>query len=63
MEQIVEERQESCSVVSKIVKIKLFRTRVEGVSQLEGELVGFECGSSSSTCVSKCHYRLLMDDY
>lgn len=61
--QIVENREESCSIVSKIVKIKIFRNRVEGGSKYEGEIVGFECSSSSKTCLSRCHYRMLMDDF
>lgn len=63
MELRVEERQETCSTVSKLVRIKIFRQVIEGTSQQEGEIVGFECNSSSSTCESKCHYRLLLEDY
>ncbi|MBP1760397.1 MAG: hypothetical protein H6Q63_1314 [Firmicutes bacterium] len=63
MELTVEERQETCSIVSKIVRLKIFRRVVEGASIQEGEIVGYDCGSSSSTCESKCHYRLLIDDY
>jgi hypothetical protein len=60
---IIEERKESCSIVSKIVKIRVFRKRVEAGSPSEGEIVGFECGSSSTNCLSRCHYRMLMDDF
>lgn len=63
MEQNVEERQETCSIVSKIVRLKIFRRAIEGASIQEGEIVGYECSSSSSSCESKCHYRLLLDDY
>lgn len=60
---IIETREESCSIVSKIVKIKIFRNPTEGGSKDEGEIVGFECNSSSTTCLSKCHYRMLMEDF
>ena len=60
---MVEERQETCSTVSKIVKIKILRRRVDGAPLQEGEIVGFDCASSSSSCGSKCSYKLLMDDY
>jgi len=63
LEQNVEERQEICSIVSKIIKIKIFRRVIEGASLQEGEIVGFDCASSSSNCESRCHYRLLIDDY
>lgn len=62
MEQMVEERQEACSAVSKIVKITIIRRRVDGAPLQECEIVGFECGSSSSNCLSRCNYRLLMDN-
>ncbi|WP_083824011.1 hypothetical protein [Desulfosporosinus sp. OT] len=61
--QMVENREESCSIVSKIVKIKIFRNRVEGGSEYEGEIVGFECSSASTNCLSRCHYRMLMEDF
>lgn len=60
-EMVVEERQETCSTVSKIVKIKIFRRRVD--SAQEGEIVGFDCASSSSSCESKCTFKLLIDDF
>ncbi len=63
LDQMVEERQETCSAVSKIVKIKIIWRRVEGASLHESEIVSFECGASSSNCLSRCNYRLLMDDY
>ncbi|AET67466.1 hypothetical protein Desor_1831 [Desulfosporosinus orientis DSM 765] len=63
MELRVEERQESCSVVSKIVRLKIFRRVIEGASLQEGEIAGYDCSASSSTCESKCHYRLLLEDY
>ena len=62
VEQIIEHREEPCSIVSKIVKIKIFRNQVEGGSKYEGEIVGFECSSSSTNCLPKCHYRMIMDD-
>lgn len=62
MEIVVEERQEMCSTVSKIVKVKILRRRIVGDSQA-GDIVGFDCASSSSSCVSKCSYKLLMEDY
>lgn len=63
MDLVVEERQESCPVVSKIVKVKIFRKRIDGSPQQDGEIVGFECGSKGSSCESKCSYRLLLDDF
>ena len=62
-EMIIEERQETCSTVSKIVKIKIVRRRIHGVSLQGGEIVGFDCASSSTSCESRCSYKLLMDDY
>ncbi|GAB6155165.1 hypothetical protein JCM17380_39160 [Desulfosporosinus burensis] len=46
IKQIIEEREETCPIVSKLVKPKIFRNRVEGGSKYKGEIVGFECGSS-----------------
>lgn len=62
-DEIIENREEPCSIVSKIVKIKIFRKRVEGGSKYEGEIVGFECGSANTNCLSRCHYRMLLDDF
>jgi len=62
-EMVIEERQETCSTVSKIVKIKIFRKRIHGAPLYGGEIVGFDCASSSSSCESRCTYKLLMDDY
>ena len=62
-EMVVEKRQETCSTVSKIVKIKILRRRIDSAPFQEGEIVGFDCASSSSSCESKCSYKLLMDDY
>ncbi|SHI12349.1 hypothetical protein [Desulfosporosinus lacus] len=59
----VEEREESCSIVSKIVKLKIYRRVIESTVLQEGEIVSYDCGSSSSNCETRCHYRLLMDDY
>ncbi|MHB8074392.1 hypothetical protein E4K67_21775 [Desulfosporosinus fructosivorans] len=58
---VVEERQETCSTVSKIVKIKIFRRRVD--SAREGEIVGFDCAASTSSCETKCTFKLLMEDF
>ena len=60
---VVEERHETCSAVSKMVKIKILRRKVNATPRHGGEIVGFECASSSSSCESKCSYKLLMDDY
>jgi len=63
-ETVVEERQETCSTVSKIVKIKIFRRGIDDSATLQaGEIVGFDCASSSSSCESKCSFKLLMDDF
>ncbi|HBW38577.1 hypothetical protein [Desulfosporosinus sp. BICA1-9] len=63
MKQIIEEREETCSIVSKLVRLRIFRNRVEGGSMYEGEIVGFDCGSSSTDCLSKCHYQMMMNDF
>ena len=60
---MVEERQETCSTVSKIVRIKIFRRRIESAPLQAGEIIGFDCASSSSSCESKCSFKLLMEDY
>jgi len=62
---VIEERQEMCSTVSKIVKIKLLRRRVDSdiFPLQEGEIAGFDCASSKSSCESKCSYKLLINDY
>ena len=62
-ETVVEERHETCSLVCKMVKIKIFRRRIDATQLQEGEIIGFDCASSSSSCESKCSYKLLMDDY
>ena len=62
-ETVVEERHETCSTVCKMVKITIFRRRINAVLLQEGEIIGFDCASSSSSCESKCSYKLLMDDY
>jgi len=62
-EMVIEERQETCSTVSKIVKMKILRRKIVGALLQEGEIVGFDCASSSSSCESKCSYKLFMDDY
>jgi len=59
---VVEERQETCSTVSKIVKVRILRRRIVGTPQA-GEIVGFDCASLSSSCEAKCSYKRLMDDY
>jgi hypothetical protein len=62
MKQKVEQREEVCSVASKLVVIKLFRQIPED-SDAEGDIVGFECNSSSQSCQSKCTYRMLLEDF
>lgn len=62
MGQKVEQREEVCSVASKIVSIKIVRNIVED-QRAEGEIVGFDCNNSSPNCQSKCTYRLLLEDY
>ncbi|WP_042338429.1 hypothetical protein [Desulfosporosinus youngiae] len=63
MELNVEERQETCSIVSKIVRLKIYRRAAEDGSSQAGEIVDYECNSSTSNCESRCHYRLLIDDF
>jgi len=55
----VEERQEACSIVSKIVRLKIYRKVIESDSGQNGEIVGYDCNSTSSTCETRCHYRQL----
>ena len=62
MEQIVEERQEICSTVSKMVSLKIFRQRPKGSNDI-GEIVGFQCESSSPNCESRCTYKMMMEDF
>ena len=63
IERIIEDREETCSIVSKMVKIKIFRNRIKSeATNSEGEIVGFECSSSRISCLSKCHYRMMMED-
>lgn len=59
---IVEERTEVCSVVSKIVSFKIIRRKSEA-SLKEVEIVGFECESNSASCKSKCTYQMLLEDF
>ena len=61
--QVIEEREETCSIVSKLVKLKIFRNQVAGSSMYLGEIIGFECGSFTTSCLSKCHYRRMLDDF
>lgn len=58
---IVEERREVCSVVSKLVSLKIFRRREEH-SKADGEIIGFDCADSSPNCESRCTYRMLLED-
>lgn len=62
MEQIIEERQEICSTVSKIVSLMIFRQRPKGSNEV-GEIVGFQCESSSAKCESRCTYKMMMEDF
>jgi hypothetical protein len=62
LERISEERRESCAVVSKLVRIIIYRIKpVDGLG--DGEIVGFECNNSSVQCHNRCSYRYFMDDY
>ncbi|HZK83106.1 MAG TPA: hypothetical protein VFC58_00210 [Desulfosporosinus sp.] len=60
---MTEVRHETCSTVSKIVKLKIMRKRIDDAPLQAEEIVGFTCASSGSSCESKCSYKLLMDDY
>lgn len=59
----VEERTELCSVASKIISFKIIRRKSKKATLEEGEIVGFDCASSSPTCESKCTYKMLLDDF
>ena len=62
LEQISEERRESCSVVSKVVRIIIYRVKpVDGLG--EGEIVGFQCNNSSVQCINRCYYKYFVDDF
>jgi len=62
LERFSEERRESCSVVSKIVRIIIYRVkRADGLG--EGEIVGFQCHNSTEQCINRCSYKYLVDDY
>jgi len=60
---VVEVRHETCSTVSKIVKIKIMRKIIDDAPLQAGDILGFSCASSGSFCESKCSYKFLMDDY
>lgn len=62
MEYNLEERQEVCSVASKLVILKIYRYPASNPNAA-GEIVNFKCNQSSMTCESRCTYRLLMNDY
>lgn len=61
--QVVEERNELCSIASKVVSLKLIRQKRQDCYSSDGEIIGFECSSSSPTCESKCTYKMLVEDY
>lgn len=60
--QVVEQREEVCSVASKIVAIKIYRKMPEDFRG-EGEIIGFECNNSGPSCESRCTYKRLLEDY
>lgn len=62
MDYSIEERQEVCSVASKLVAIKIYRLP-SADSQYEGEIINFECNQSSINCETRCTYKLLLNDY
>lgn len=62
MNYTIEERQEVCSVASKLVTLKVTRV-VCTDRQGEGEIVDFHCNQTSSTCETRCTYRMLLNDF
>jgi hypothetical protein len=62
MEYYIEERKEVCSVASKLVSLKIYR--LPSLDQKgEGEIVDFHCNQSSTSCESRCTYKLLLNDF
>lgn len=62
MGQIMEQREEVCSVASKVVVIKIYRKTPEDQFS-EGEIIGFDCNNNSPNCEKKCTYKLLLVDF
>lgn len=62
MDYKIEERQEVCSVASKLVTLKFTRA-VSADQQGEGEIVDFHCNQTSTTCETRCTYRMLLNDF
>ncbi|MDA8441154.1 MAG: hypothetical protein M0Z55_02145 [Peptococcaceae bacterium] len=55
----IEIRQEVCSSASKLVRVKI--TRLEPDNDADSCISGFECNSETSSCRSRCLYRLLLE--
>ncbi len=62
MEYKLEEREEICSVASKLVILKIYRYP-SADPNAEGEIADFHCNHSSDRCESRCTYKMLMNDY
>ena len=62
MEYQIEERQELCSVASKLVSVKIYRLPPSKDNPL-GVIANFECNHSSSNCETRCTYKMLMNDF
>jgi hypothetical protein len=59
--EIVEEKKELCSIASKIVSVRIVRQIVKPTE--EGRITGFSCADSSSTCESRCTYKMILEDF
>lgn len=62
LEYKLEEREEICSVASKLVALKIYRLP-SADPKAAGEIVDFHCNHSSVSCETRCTYRLLMSDF
>ena len=62
MEYLLEEREEVCSVASKLVKLTIYRYPSVD-PQDQGEIGDFHFNNSSESCESRCTYKMLMNDY
>lgn len=62
MEYILEKREEVCSVASKLVVLKIYRFPSSNPNAA-GEIADFQCNHSSTSCETRCTYRMLINDY
>ena len=53
---LTESRHEVCTIASKLVTVTIYRKN-------NGTIVNYECTRESSSCKSRCSYRMLMKDF